>query len=104
MDVGFWPVSAPREVTMQAFLAAFATLGFEACRDGAFEAGVEKIVLMGRRDATGLIVPTHAARQLESGAWTSKLGSLEDIRHETVDAMEGPLYGAAVAYMSRRRS
>jgi hypothetical protein len=103
MGVGFWPASAPREVTMQAFLVAFATLGFEPCGDGAFEAGVEKIVLMGRGDATGWIVPTHAARQLESGAWTSKLGSLEDIRHETVDVIEGPLYGEAVEYMSRPR-
>ena len=49
-------------------------------------------------------VPTHAALQLESGAWTSKLGDFEDIEHVTVDAVNGPLYGRPVAFLSRRRT
>lgn len=30
----YWPRGVPREVTVAAFLAAFATLGYEECQDG----------------------------------------------------------------------
>jgi hypothetical protein len=32
---------------------------------------------------------THVAKQLESGAWTSKLSADEDIEHNTLYALEG---------------
>lgn len=48
------------------------------------EAGIEKIAIY--VDANG--VPTHAARQLADGTWTSKLGEWEDIQHKTLEAME----------------
>jgi hypothetical protein len=38
-------------------------------------------------------IPTHAALQLESGDWTSKLGDFEDISHSTIEAVSGPVYG-----------
>jgi hypothetical protein len=104
MGVGYWPLSVPRQVTLQAFVAAFETLGYERCDGPGIETGMEKIAIFGLRDFTGSTVPTHAARQLESGAWTSKLGSLEDIRHETLDLVGGPLYGIAVVHMKRTRS
>jgi len=103
MGVGYWPATAPRQVSLQAFIAAFATLGYERCDEPEVETGMEKIAIFGRDDFEGSIVPTHAARQLASGLWTSKLGSLEDIRHETVVDVGGPLYGDAVVYMSRIR-
>ncbi len=49
-------------------------------------------------DALGL--PTHAARQLASGRWTSKLGKAEDIEHDLHD-LEGDLYGIVVLLMKR---
>ena len=36
--------------------------------------------------------PTHAARQLTSGLWTSKLGDNMDLSHE-LHELEGPEYG-----------
>lgn len=45
-------------------------------------------------------MPTHAARQLHSGAWTSKLGNAEDIEHE-LHALEGEIYGTVVVIMNR---
>lgn len=52
--------------------------------------------------------PTHMARQLANGMWTSKLGGNEDITHFTLDALEsyGPIrirdeYGCGVIYMRR---
>ena len=41
--------------------------------------------------------PTHAARQLASGKWASKMGyDGVDIEHDAVDNVEGPGYGRAV--------
>jgi len=45
---------------------------------------------------------THAARQLDDGTWTSKLGSLEDITHE-LQALEGADYGHVVLFMKREK-
>jgi hypothetical protein len=74
-DAVYWPPGVPREETVDAFVAAFATLGFTASAGDAALPGVEKTALF--VDLNG--VPTHAARQLPSGRWTSKLGVLEDI-------------------------
>jgi hypothetical protein len=102
MGVGHWPAGAPRTVTIDAFMKAYATLGYKLCYDGSLEPGLQKIAIFGV-GASGSEVPTHAALQLESGEWTSKLGPFEDVRHKTVDAVNGPIYGKAVCYMSRSR-
>jgi hypothetical protein len=104
VGVGFWPAGVPREVTFNAFLAAYRTLGYEVCANALLEAGLEKIAIFGQLNAAGLLEPTHAALQLDSGDWTSKLGPFEDVRHKTLDAVEGPVYGTALFYMARRRA
>jgi hypothetical protein len=87
---------------MQSFEAAYQTLGYGRCQDGALEDGIEKIVLFGK-DCAGDVIPTHVARQLASGRWTSKLGPFEDISHEVPDDVSGPAYGNAALFMSRPR-
>lgn len=47
--------------------------------------------------------PTHAARQLSSGHWTSKLGDCEDIEHFALDGVANKIYGAAVVFLKRLR-
>jgi len=91
----FWPEAAPEEVTLDAFAAAFATIGYTACSTALVEKGFEKIALY----ATGN-KPTHAARQLPNGRWVSKLGFEEDIEH-TLDAVNGPVYGSVVRFFKR---
>ena len=44
---------------------------------------------------------THVALQLPTGRWTSKLGGLEDIEHDTLKALEGIDYGEPVRFMKR---
>lgn len=88
---------------MAAFLAAFATFGYAECPDGDFEAGREKVALFAAAGEDGALVPTHAARQLANGRWTSKLGAGEDIEHDRVSDVEGPLYGSAVRFARRAR-
>lgn len=101
--IGYWPPGAPREETIAAFMDAFATLGYQICFDERFEDGIEKVALYGTQEPDGTILPTHAARQLESGKWTSKLGDFEDISHETVNDVSGPVYGRMVCCLARPR-
>jgi hypothetical protein len=74
----FWPAGVPREETLAAFVAAFATIQFAPSESAVLEPGFEKVALFANTSG----VPTHAARQLPSGLWTSKLGEWEDIEHE----------------------
>ncbi len=92
----YWPEGVTRAVTMEAFREAFATLGYLACEGEHPEPGFEKIALF----ASDAGLPRHAARQLPSGRWTSKLGKMEDIEHDLRD-LEGALYGTVVLVMKR---
>lgn len=83
------------EETLDAFAAAFATLGYAPCLDERPEHRFEKIALFA---VAGL--PTHAARQLPSGRWTSKLGLREDIEHD-LHAVSGGVYGTVAALLKR---
>jgi hypothetical protein len=91
-----WPPAAPRETTLAAFCSAFLTLGYTPAVNDSLEPGVEKVALFA--DSAGM--PTHAARQLPTGRWTSKLGQAEDIEHE-LRALEGEVYGALALVLKR---
>ncbi|HEY6350039.1 MAG TPA: hypothetical protein VI636_11580, partial [Candidatus Angelobacter sp.] len=65
---------------------------------------LEKIAVFGHKAQDGTVTPTHAALQLESGEWTSKLGPFEDITHKKLEDVNGPTYGKPVCFMSRPRS
>jgi hypothetical protein len=97
----YWPPSVRRELTVAAFQEAFASVGYQSCRNGSFRTGWEKVVLYADRQ-TGS--PSHMARQLPSGKWTSKCGQLEDIEHSSLsDLSEGPSgYGEARWFFKRR--
>lgn len=92
----FWPASAPRQESLAAFIAAFATLGYQVCESDSFEAQFKKVALFSDADHR----PTHAARQLPSGRWTSKLGRREDIEHDLHD-LEGDAYGNVIVILKR---
>jgi len=96
--LGYWPPEALMVETIAAFNAAFASLGYAPCANGDRERGWQKVALY--TDAEG--TPTHMARQLEDGTWTSKLGNDIDITHTTVDALHGDAYGTCVGYLRRR--
>lgn len=95
--IDYWPPEAPLDITVSAFIVAFAPLGFETCDSGALEEGVEKVAIYALPDGR----TTHTARQLSTGRWTSKLGSEEDIEHASPAELEGAVYGAVVGYMRR---
>jgi hypothetical protein len=92
----YWPSSVARSETLAEFRNVFRTLGYTECDLEVQEQGFEKIALFS--DLSGS--PTHAARQLPTGLWTSKLGELEDIEHE-LRALEGTEYGLVAQIMKR---
>jgi hypothetical protein len=94
---GYWPPGVPVVETLDAFIKAFATLGYEVCDDGGFENGFEKVAIF-TKDG----IPTHAARQIDATNWTSKLGFSYDISH-FLDAVGGGPYGAAAKFMKRAK-
>jgi len=97
-----WPTQLLKEregeETIQNFIMAFELEGYAKCTNASFEHGYEKVAIF----ADSNRVPTHAARSLESGSWTSKLGNEEDIQHVTLDAISGIEYGTPVAFLRRR--
>ena len=82
-------------------MAAFAVLGYEECEGDSLEEGYEKVALFAR-NVIGVLEPTHAARQLRDGQWTSKLGPQEDIEHTRAEDVAGPCYGIPVRFMKRK--
>ncbi len=95
----YWPPGVVRTISLSALVEAFETLGYEPCEDGAVETDFEKIAIYARESGK----PTHAARQLENGRWTSKLGPMEDIEH-SLEGLTGSDYGRVARYLRRPRA
>ena len=101
MEEGYyWPAGITREQSVATLVAVFRTIGYKTCLSGRLEDGLQKLAIYG--DAHGRA--THVARQLPSGAWTSKLGASEDIEHSTAEGLEGALYGKVVQFLSKHAS
>ena len=90
-----WPWDVSASETLESIKHLFVSVGYTECDDGSWQPGLEKIAIY--VDAEG---PQHAARQLATGRWTSKLGSLEDIEH-TLDAIQGGDYGYPQVFLKR---
>lgn len=95
----YWPTEAPQEVTLEGYRAVFELMGYEECGTEELEPGFEKVGIYVDADGS----PTHAAKQLENGSWTSKLGSWEDIEHQTLHALEGTGLGYGTIALILRR-
>ena len=90
----FWP--ARRSPEIEALMEVFTGLGFSTCDSDRKETGYNKVALYARDGRW-----THAARQLENGHWTSKLGPDEDIIHPSPEDPTGALYGDVHCIMRR---
>lgn len=93
---GHWPANVPREETIEAFIQAYATLGYEICDNDSFDDAYEKIAIYTLQDGS----PTHAARQIDEITWTSKLGQNFDISHR-IFGLNSDVYGQPVTFMRR---
>lgn len=90
----YWPDN-PADGSLEAFVGVFRSLGYEVCASPELEPCLEKVAIYAKND-----LPSHVARQLPSGQWTSKCGDLEDITHD-LRALEGDAYGSVAVIMKR---
>lgn len=93
----YWPPGIPRTYTLEAYIRAYETLDYTICEDAGYESSFEKIAIYVGSDGK----PTHAAKQVSSGYWTSKLGDLEDIEHTALDGIVGEHYGSVTVILKR---
>lgn len=99
----FWPQDVKSEVTLDAFIDLYTKYGYQLFtpQNDKFEKGYVKVAIYVDRYG----IPTHAARQLPNGNWTSKLGAYKDIEHNNLKALEGigihPSYGTVAVIMKK---
>jgi len=99
---GYWPDGLARDPSIEAYVELFRRLGFELCNTSETEPGFEKVALFGKAGEF-----THVARALESGGWTSKLGRLEDIEHDSLDSLaddSDDSYGQPLVFLRRAQA
>ncbi len=84
LGFSYWPFYPAGVPSIENFISAYATLGYERCEHERLESGFKKIAVYW--DEAHEV--THAARQLESGLWTSKLGESFDIQHPFIAVWE----------------
>ena len=103
----YWPDGVPPTLELNSFIHLFEIEGgYSPCDSEVLEAGFEKIAIYCNFNAhSQRIEVTHAARQLESGKWTSKLGDCEDIEHNSLNGLCGmwPAYGTVAKILKRTR-
>lgn len=96
-NIYFWPSVVSRQYSINSYVELYEHFGFIKCDNGKLEPDFEKVVLFSKDG-----FPTHAARQLPDGLWTSKLGKNIDVSH-TIEAMEGGFYGNVIQYLKKER-
>ena len=92
----YWPPTLPRNQEIGTLMRLFASQRFSLCEDDTPEPGYDKIALYA---FVGQF--THAARQLNDGRWTSKLGIREVITHPSLANLEDGIYGSVHCIMRR---
>ncbi len=92
----YWPEGIRAKEDLETFISLFESFGYQRCDNPTPKKGVEKVAIF--VDANNN--PTHAARQLANGRWTSKLGKWEDIEH-TLFGLESGHYGNAAVFFER---
>jgi hypothetical protein len=92
-----WPADVQRNSKLESLINLYESLGFVRGADESFEQGFDKVAVYGDR-----YLWTHAARQLPNGKWTSKIGSMEDIEHDTLMGLCGDEYGSVMEILRRK--
>lgn len=92
----WWPQSVERRTALDCFVQVFRELGYEVCDDGELEDGFEKVAIFTHNGR-----PTHMARQLPSGKWTSKSGTLYDIALAELQGLSGGKIGKVDCFMKK---
>lgn len=95
----FWPLNIEKNLKLSTFIDFYQMFGYIISENEKLEEGYEKIAIYINPERD---IVTHAARQTESGKWTSKLGPYKDIEHNSLDSLTGPDYGIVAIIMKRK--
>jgi hypothetical protein len=100
---GVWPHGV-NDGTVEAAIRLYEHLGFRRTGSRIPKGPEENVIRIAIcADGSGY---THAARQLRDGRWTSKLGKLQDIEHDSLQSLEKAgtveAYGEVVEIMEKR--
>jgi hypothetical protein len=105
LDGAYWPRQVEeadlKDGDLSEYLYVFGLMGFTICEDDELEVGMEKIAIFGSASDFA-----HVAYQRVDGEWSSKLGKLNDVRHECAASLSGPggcEYDPICLFMSRPR-
>ena len=82
--------------SLEAFTEMYARFGYTSCVDGSLEEGYLKVALYLKSG-----IPSHAARQLPTGEWGSKLGEAHDIHHRSIETLFGDMYGTTAIFFKK---
>ena len=93
----YWPEGISRQYNLGVYIQAYEVLGYKQCDDTRLESAFKKIAIY--IDAKGC--PTHAARQLSNGVWTSKLGQCFDVEHDFIIEWPDAVVGIYPLSLSR---
>lgn len=96
----YWPPGVPGNTTLDAFIGAFASIGFKTCDRPSSGLFFENIAIYVKNSEV-----QHAARQRINGRWSSKLGKFLLVDHD-LDAVSGydkGEYGDIAQFMRRIR-
>jgi len=91
----YWPEGMAREPALEAVIAMYQSFGYVRCSNWDIEPGFQKIALYVKEGQ-----PRHAAKQLPSGRWVSKLGYHVDFEHP-LEPLNGGFYGD-IQYILKR--
>lgn len=97
----YWPPGVKKAMGIAYLVGAFQAEGFSVCNENdcqTYDSTADSIVVYERNR-----IGTHAARLLANGMWSSKLGDIEDVEHQTPEALSGDRYGYPRVYMKRKR-
>jgi len=97
----YWPKDVEREWSVAAIKKIFSLYGFtEETLFQDYEEGFDKVAMYVSDEG----VPTHFARQLPNGKWTSKLGELIDVEHDDLKCLEGSSgYGTMSVILKKKK-
>jgi len=93
----YWPKGISAD-TLEGWKAVFALHNYSDCESDTFDPEFEKVAIYVYPNGD----PSHVARQIGSGTWSSKLGISFDIEHETLDSLKGEEYGTTIGAIMQR--
>ena len=94
----YWPSEVDREETVDAFLAAFETLGFVPTRQTQYSPMSPRIALFCKDGR-----PVHVCREVGADRWVSKLGRAEDVEHDLGGLPAECGYGSLHTILAKER-